>query len=129
MKIRYARKHIKQRNKRRRKKSAKNIIKTIRLLGVNTAGLNSNKTTFRKIISDLNPALFFIEETKFKDTRKMKSTNDYIIFEKVRAHGSGGWGVAIKDLHLALVREDKDDIEAISIEIFLTKMKIRCVVA
>ena len=58
--------------------------------------------------------------------------NDYIIFEKVRANGTGGGGVAIgcvKDLHPALVREGKDDIEAISIEIFLSKMKIRCVVA
>ena len=35
----------------------------------------------------------------------------------------------IKDLHPALVREGKDDIEAISIEIFLTKIRIRCVVA
>ena len=89
-------------------------------------------TTFRKIISDLNSALFFIEETKFKETGKMKSMNDYIIFEKVRANGTGGGGVAIgciKDLHPALVREGKDNIEAISIKIFLTKMKIRCVVA
>ena len=57
---------------------------------------------------------------------------DYIVFEKVRANGTGGGGVAIgclKDLHPALIREGKDDIEALSIEIFLKKIQIRCVVA
>ena len=56
---------------------------------------------------------------------------DYIVFEKVRANGTGGGGVAIgclKDLHPALIREGKDDIEALSIEIFLKKIQIRCVV-
>ena len=57
---------------------------------------------------------------------------DYIVFDKVRENKTGGGGIAlgcIKDLHPVLVREGKDDIEAISIEIFLKKMKIRCVAA
>ena len=111
LKIRSAEKPIKQKVKRNRRRSLKNISKSIRLLGVNAAGLSSKMTTFRKIISDLNPAIFFIEETKFKETGKMRSMNDYIVFEKVRANGTGGGGIAIgclKDLHPALIREGKD---------------------
>ena len=100
-------------------------------MGVNAAGLNSKMTTFKKIISDLNPTIFFIEETKFKETGKLKALN-YIVFEKVRDNCTGGGGIAlgcVKDLHPALVREGKDGIEALSIEIFLKNIKIRCVVA
>ena len=52
--------------------------------------------------------------------------NYYVVFEKVRENGKGGGGIAIgclKDLFPALVKEGKDDIEAISIEICLKKLK------
>ena len=118
--------------KRHRRKSSKNVSKKLRLLGVNAAGIKSKMTSFKKIISDLNPTLFFIEETKFKETGKMRDMENYVVFEKVRENGTGGGGIAIgclKDLYPALVREGKDDIEAISIEIFLKKIKVRCLVA
>ena len=121
----------KRKIRRGKRKNSKNFIKALRFLGVNAAGINSKKTSFKKVISDLNPSVFFIEETKNKETGKLKVDN-YIVFEKVRDNGGGGGGVAIgcvKDLHPALVRAGGDDVEALSIDIFLKNMKIRCCVA
>ena len=56
---------------------------------------------------------------------------NYIIYELVR-QGRDGGGLALgcdKDLHPAWVREGDDKVEALSVEIFLKKMKIRCCVA
>ena len=79
---------------------------------------------------DLQPSVFFVEETKYKDTGKLKFDN-YVIFELVRENREGG-GLALgcaKDLNPVWVREGDDSVEALSVEIFVKKMKIRCCVA
>ena len=58
-------------NRRGRRKSAKNLSKPLRFLGVNAAGLRSKLFTFNKIIDELKPSVFFIEETKMKDAGKI----------------------------------------------------------
>ena len=86
--------------------------------------------TFRKVISELKPSVFFIEESKYKEEGKLKLEN-YIIFELVRENRDGG-GLAlgcVKELKPVLVRKGNDDIEAMSINIFFKSMKTRCVVA
>ena len=131
--IRTSRKNIKftvKRRQRGKRKSAKSIKKNIRFLGVNAAGLRPKLTTFKKIVSELKPSLFFIEETKYKDEGKLKVDN-YSIFEKVRESRDGGGGLAIgceKDLHPVWVREGEEDVETLSIEISVKAMKIRCVI-
>ena len=75
--------------------------------------------------------MFFIEETKFKDVGKIK-LNNYIIFEKVRQNRDGGGGLALgclKELQPIWVREGDDQVETLSIKIFVQKMNIRCCVA
>ena len=99
-------------------------------MGVNSAGLSSKLTTFRKVISELKPSVFFIQETKFKTEGKLKLEN-YTIFELVRKSKDGG-GLAIgceNHLKPAWVREGNDDVEALSVDIFLNGMKIRCCAA
>ena len=71
--------------------------------------------TFRKVLTELKPSVFFIEETKYKDVGKLKFEN-YLIFELVRKSRDGGGGLAIgcdKELKPAWVREGDDNVEAL----------------
>ena len=51
-------------------------VKSIRFLGVNAAGLKSKMTSFKKVINELNPAVFFLEETKYEDSGRLKIGNN-----------------------------------------------------
>ena len=65
---------------------------------------------FKKVLSELKPSVFFVEETKLKDVGKIK-LNDYIIFEKVRKNRDGGGGLALgclKELQPIWVKEGDD---------------------
>ena len=122
-----------KKGRRGRRKKAKNMRKQLRFLGVNAAGIRPKLLTFKKILAELKPSVFFIEETKCKDGGKIKlDSNNYTIFERVRKSGDGGGGVALgcdKQLHPVWVREGEDNIEALSVEISVQAMKIRCCVA
>ena len=96
-----------------------------------TAGLKSKLTSFKKVLNYLKPAVFFLEETKYRDTGKLNIGNNFHIYELTRKDKQGG-GLAIgclKDLKPTWVREGNDTVEALSGEIFLKNMKIRCCVA
>ena len=101
-------------------------------MGVNTAGLKSKFTSFKKVIQELKPSVFFAQETKFKEEGQIKLGDEYIVYEKVRKNDRGGGGLAIgclKELSPCWVSEGTDNVEAISINIFLKNMKIRCCTA
>ena len=101
------------------------------MLGVNAAGIKSKLTSFRNVLNELKPAVFFIEETKQKDEGKLKFEN-YDVFERVRENGKGGGGLALgclKDLQAVYVRGGDEEVEALSVDIFVKDFKIRCVVA
>ena len=100
-------------------------------MGVNSAGIRSKILTFKKILAELKPSVFFLEETKMKDSGKLKLDN-YMIFELVRKSRDGGGGLALgcdKALKPAWVREGDDEVEALSVDIYVQSMKIRCCVA
>ena len=102
--------------KRGKRKSLKQFNKSLRFLGVNAAGLKSKMMTFKKILQELKPSVFFVEETKMKEGGKLKLEN-YIIYELVRENRDGG-GLAlgvIKELNPAWVREGNYDVEALSV--------------
>ena len=102
----------------------------MRFLGVNCGGLRPKLLTFKKIISELRPSVFFVEETKFKDEGKFK-IDGYSIFEMVRKSKDGGGGLALgcdQKLHPVWVREGGEVAEALSVEISVKEMKIRCCV-
>ena len=103
----------------------------MRLLGVNSAGLRPKLFTLKKVLNELKPSAFFLQETKFKEAGKLKLDN-YVIFEKVRNNRDGG-GLAfgcIPELSPVWVREGEEDlVEALSVNIFVKKFQIRCCVA
>ena len=71
-----------------------------------------------------------VEETKFKNEGKFK-LDDYIIFELTRENKDGG-GLAlgcVKELKPVLVHKGNLEVEALSVDIFVQTMKIRCCVA
>ena len=122
----------KKKTRRGRRNRAKSFKKELRFLGVNSAGLRPKMFTFKKILSELKPSVFFIEETKYKDEGKIKLDSNYTVFERVRKSKDGGGGVALgcdKQLHPVWVREGEEDVEALSVEISVKDMKIRCCVA
>ena len=82
-------------------------------------------------MKELQPSVFFIEETKLKDAGRIK-LKDYVIFEKPRTNNICGGGIAIgciKELNPVWVNEGQNDVEALTINIFIRNMKIRCCVA
>ena len=103
----------------------------MKILGVNAAGLRSKITSFRNVINELKPVVFFVEETKLKDEGRIKIEN-YDIFENVRKNRDGGGGLALgclKELQGVLVRTGEEKVEALSVDIFFKHQKIRCCVA
>ena len=100
-------------------------------MGVNSAGLKSKMTSFKKIIDDLKPSVFFLEETKYQHSGRMNLGNEYHIYELLRQDKKGG-GLALgcrKELNPSWVKEGNDTVEALSVEIFFKNIKIRCCVA
>ena len=62
-------------------------------MGVNANGLKSKLNTFKKVLFDLQPSIFFIQESKYKTTGRLKFEN-FELFEMVRKNKDGG-GLAI----------------------------------
>ena len=99
----------KTRRGRRKSSKNKNITKSLRLVGVNAAGLGNKLFTFKKMVAELRPSMFFVEETKYKEEGKLKMEN-FVIFELVRESKEGG-GLAlgcIKELNPVLVSKGDD---------------------
>ena len=116
--------------RRGRRKSAKNISKSLRFLGVNSAGLKSKLNTFRKVLKELQPSVFFVQESKYKEEGKLKIDN-FEIFESVRKSRDGGGLVlgCLRELEPVLVSKGDEEVEAMSVEISVKQMRIRCCVA
>ena len=121
-----------KRGVRGKRKNVKKYNKSLRFLGVNTAGLKSKLTSFKKVIEELKPSVIFAQETKYKEEGQLKLGDEYIVYEQVRKGEKGGGGLALcclKELNPCLVSEGKDCVEAISVDIYLNNMKIRCCTA
>ena len=81
-------------NKRRKRKNKKSFKRSVRFLGVNSAGIRSKLTSFKNVLNELKPIVFYVEETKLKDEGKLKLDN-YDVFELVRKSRVGGGGLAL----------------------------------
>ena len=53
-------------------------------IGVNCAGLASKMNSFNSFISQSQPSLFFLQETKFQKDGKLKHLKGYQIYELIR---------------------------------------------
>ena len=102
-----------------------------KLIGINAAGLSSKLTSFDKLLSDVCPGIFFVQETKLKRPGKIKTkmAANYIIYELTRKN-SGGGGLAIgvdKSLNPVWIDEGNDEVEVLIVEANVDNFKIRCV--
>ena len=111
----------------------KNKKTKLRLVGVNANGIKSKMISFQRMISELKPGVFFLQETKLRKEGYLENEVDgasqYRIYEHLRKAKSGG-GLAIgvaKELNSAWLCEGDDDIEFISVMIHLKNLAIRCV--
>ena len=103
-------------------------------MGVNAAGLSSKLCSFDKLLADIRPGVFFVEETKMRKIGQIKTahTSDYQIYERIRQKGKNGGGIALgvhNDLNPAWVSECENEIEILAVEITVQSFRIRCVVA
>ena len=104
-------------------------------MGNNVAHLESKLETFEDYLKTKNPSVFMLQETKTKKAGKIKteSTKKYIIYELHRKKEKlSGGGIAIgvlKELHPVFVNEGDDEVEALTVEIWVEDFPIRLVVA
>ena len=127
---------MKTKNRRvlRRKGKNKQFVKSLNLVGANAAGLSSKFDSFDKLLSEIIPGVFFIQETKLRKEGKIKTENasKYQIYERLRKSSRGG-GLALgvhHDLKPAWVGEGENEIESLSVEICVEEdFRIRCVAA
>ena len=89
-------------------------------MGVNAAGVNNNLPTLKKALNEINPGVFFTQETKLRYQGKVK-IDGYVIYEQVRSKknnkpGQVGGGLIIgckKELNPIWIRDWGDQTEAI----------------
>ena len=55
--------------------------------------MKSKILTFKKVLKDLNPSVFFIQETKYSETGQIKLGNNFIIFDKTKEGVGLHWDV------------------------------------
>ena len=100
-------------------------------VGTNCSGISSKWQSFNKLLSDLKPAVFFGQETKLRNRQKFKVENPkYTVFrlERVKTGGGGIVIGALDDLKPVLVNEGDDESEALTVQISVNNLEIRCVV-
>ena len=126
----------KKKNRRvvKRKYKSSKVNSELTLMGVNAAGLSSKLHSLDKVLSDTNPGVFFIEETKMRNVGKIRIENasKYQIFERPRKNGRWGGGLALgvhHDLNPVWVGEGENETESLSVIINVQNFKIRCVAA
>ena len=121
---------VKKRPNRRAKKKSKNRINqnNITIMGINAAGISSKLNSFKNVLRQLKPAVFFVEETKLRRPGKLEM-NNYQVYELNRKDKNGG-GIAIgvlEQLKPVWISEGDDAIEVLTIEANLNGLKTRCV--
>ena len=122
-----------KKNRRKEKKQKKVKAKQLKVIGVNSAGLMCKLESFEKLLRDEQPSVFCVQETKLKKANKIKteSSKKFTIYELNRKNKSGG-GLCIgvlKDLHPVWVAQGDDEVECLSIEIWVEDFPIRVVTA
>ena len=104
-------------------------------MGNNVAHLESKIESFENYLKTETPAVFMLQETKMKRAGKLKTetTKDYIIYEMLRKKDKvAGGGLALgvlKALQPAFINEGDDEVETLTVEVWVEDFPIRLVVA
>ena len=105
--------------------------KSFNWLGNNIAGARSKWASVQRWVRLKSPSILSLQETKFQVAGK-HSLNGYICYEHLRKEKTNGGGLfmALKtELSPALVRDGGDNVEALTVDICVKKMKIACTTA
>ena len=95
-------------------------------MGINAAGIKSKLHSFKDVLENMKPTVFFLQETKCSVTGKIDVDN-YDIYELVPKEKKGG-GLAIgvhKDVYSIALNEGDDNVECFSVEISINDINIR----
>ena len=111
-------------------KSKENSLK---IIGINCAGLMSKIYSFEKMINDENPSVFCLQETKIKKPNQIKidSSKKFTFYELLRKNSNGG-GLCIgvnKDIRSVWISQGDDEVEALTVEIWAYDFPVRVVTA
>ena len=122
-----------KRNRRKEKKKNKVQTNSLKVIGVNAAGLSSKLDSFEKLLCDEDPSVFCVQETKLKKSNQIKteSTKKFTIYELHRKNSNGG-GLCIgvhKSLRPVWVSQGDDEVECLAVEIWVDDFPIRIVTA
>ena len=114
----------------KRNKKLKN--KTLKLFGINAAGIKSKIDSFNEILSKIKPHIWMVEETKLKPHEKIQSgsLDEYQVFYLSRQEMQGG-GLALgvnKMLESTFINEGDDETEVMSVLVVVGDMPIRVIV-
>ena len=100
----------------------------MRIIGINANGISSKLDSLTHIISDLNPSIICLQETKLRKMGKLQYKG-YTIFELIRKQSAGG-GLAIltkSDLEPIWVSEGDDEVEILVIEVHIENYPIKII--
>ena len=116
---------------RRGHKGKYQIQNKFKLVGVNSNGISSKLQSLDHIISELNPSVICIQETKLRTVGKIKSENSkgFTIFELVRKQSRGG-GLATlvkPDLNPVFISEGDDFTEILAVQVHIKELCIRVI--
>ena len=119
---------MKSRNRRALNRNRKNNGKKVCLIGINCSGLSSKMQSFRNLILNARPCIFFLQETKFKIEGKLRDFKEYQTYELIRKNKEcGGLAIgALEEVEPVFISEGDDNTEVVVIEVNMG-IKIRCV--
>lgn len=107
----------------------------MKVMGNNVAHLESKLESFEDYLRVEKPSVFMLQETKMSRQGKIKtnSSKEYIIYELLRQKKKlTGGGLAIgvlKSFQPSFVSKGDDEIEALTVEVWVNDFPIRLVVA
>ena len=105
---------------------------SIKLYGINAAGIKCKTESFNDVLSSLKPQIWMIEETKLKTNEHIKceALSEFQVFYLSRLKSQGG-GIAVgidKMFESTLISEGDDETEAISVLVIVGDLPIRVIV-
>ena len=98
----------------------------LKVVAVNVNGIRSKMASFESTLSDIDPDVFILQETKLPDEGFLK-INGYKVFERVRKDkGGGGIAIGVKPyLKPVWINEGTNIVETLSVGIKVKNTKIR----
>ena len=109
----------------------------VSIIGINVAGITSKMQAFDKVLFDIHPSVFMLQETKRKTYAPKINAKNLLNYqvselrrEKTKEEGGkglsgGGLAVgALQDIKPVLVRQGDDNVECLTIEISAGQTKI-----